>query len=210
MSFGGGILKKTWRCTVCGYLHKGESPPDVCPVCYADASKFEPVMENDSVATRADARAGLLREMLEAFVPHAVSAHFPVALIPTTALFIALSWITARESFATSAVYLLVIAVVAVPLTFLTGLYDWKTRYAGEMAPIFRNKIILACVLLSLGVILLCWYWQDPDILSAGGGAAGLFSLVVLLMLACVTLLGHYGGMLVLGSRREKHRGESK
>jgi len=33
---------RQWRCTVCGYIHEGESAPDVCPVCGAAASEFEP------------------------------------------------------------------------------------------------------------------------------------------------------------------------
>jgi rubrerythrin/uncharacterized membrane protein len=31
---------KRWRCTVCGYIHEGEQPPDECPVCHVDAKKF--------------------------------------------------------------------------------------------------------------------------------------------------------------------------
>lgn len=31
---------KKWRCTVCNYIHTGESPPEICPVCGADKSKF--------------------------------------------------------------------------------------------------------------------------------------------------------------------------
>ncbi|MBI5178134.1 MAG: hypothetical protein HZA04_02625 [Nitrospinae bacterium] len=31
---------KKWKCTVCGYLHTGDTPPDNCPVCYALAAKF--------------------------------------------------------------------------------------------------------------------------------------------------------------------------
>jgi rubredoxin len=27
------ITMKKWRCTTCGYIHKGETPPDQCPVC---------------------------------------------------------------------------------------------------------------------------------------------------------------------------------
>jgi rubredoxin/uncharacterized membrane protein len=33
------IMKK-WQCTVCGYIHEGEEPPEECPVCGADKSKF--------------------------------------------------------------------------------------------------------------------------------------------------------------------------
>lgn len=35
----------TWRCTVCGYIHRGPSPPDVCPVCGAPQDAFEPYEE---------------------------------------------------------------------------------------------------------------------------------------------------------------------
>jgi rubrerythrin len=29
-----------WVCSVCGYVHEGEQPPERCPVCKAPASKF--------------------------------------------------------------------------------------------------------------------------------------------------------------------------
>lgn len=31
---------KQWKCMVCGFVHKGETPPDKCPVCGADKSQF--------------------------------------------------------------------------------------------------------------------------------------------------------------------------
>ena len=31
---------KKFVCSVCGYVHEGDSPPDFCPVCKAPASKF--------------------------------------------------------------------------------------------------------------------------------------------------------------------------
>lgn len=31
---------KNWRCSVCGYVHKGENPPDKCPNCNAPSDKF--------------------------------------------------------------------------------------------------------------------------------------------------------------------------
>lgn len=30
-----------WICTVCGYVHEGNTPPEKCPQCNAPASKFE-------------------------------------------------------------------------------------------------------------------------------------------------------------------------
>ncbi|MFH2012009.1 MAG: rubredoxin-like domain-containing protein [Pseudomonadota bacterium] len=31
---------KKWKCTVCGYIHEGEGPPDKCPVCGASKYQF--------------------------------------------------------------------------------------------------------------------------------------------------------------------------
>jgi NAD(P)H-nitrite reductase large subunit len=33
--------ERAWRCTVCGYIHHGDSPPDTCPVCGAGSELFE-------------------------------------------------------------------------------------------------------------------------------------------------------------------------
>ena len=32
---------KKFVCTVCGYIHEGETAPEVCPVCKVGAEKFE-------------------------------------------------------------------------------------------------------------------------------------------------------------------------
>lgn len=34
---------KKWKCTVCGHLHEGDSPPEECPLCKAAEDKFEQV-----------------------------------------------------------------------------------------------------------------------------------------------------------------------
>jgi rubrerythrin len=37
---------KKWKCTICGYIHEGDRPPDACPVCAAHKFQFilyEPV-----------------------------------------------------------------------------------------------------------------------------------------------------------------------
>lgn len=200
------MMKKIWRCTICGYLHEGETPPVVCPVCHADASKFVLVTAEPETEEPAAQPPGLLREMLDALVPHAISAHFPNALIPVAVLFLGLFVLFRRESFETTAISLLVVAVLSVVPTFATGLYDWKTAYGGEQAPIFRKKIILATVLLVLGVITLLWRWRTPHLLLDGGWPARVFLGLVAGMLACVTLLGHYGGILVFGGYPAKTR----
>lgn len=36
---------KKWECTVCGYIHVGDQPPESCPVCGADRSLFVELTE---------------------------------------------------------------------------------------------------------------------------------------------------------------------
>lgn len=40
-----GVGQRTWRCGVCGYVHAGAEAPDLCPVCGASASEFEPYVD---------------------------------------------------------------------------------------------------------------------------------------------------------------------
>ena len=40
-----------WVCSVCGYVHEGDTPPENCPVCKVPASKFNKVEEDAGFAT---------------------------------------------------------------------------------------------------------------------------------------------------------------
>ena len=35
--------ERVWRCTVCGYIYRGEYPPASCPKCKAGYEEFEEV-----------------------------------------------------------------------------------------------------------------------------------------------------------------------
>ena len=37
-----------WRCQVCGYIHDGDGPPDVCPKCGAPKDKFVQLSKEDT------------------------------------------------------------------------------------------------------------------------------------------------------------------
>ncbi len=47
---------KMWRCEVCGYLHDGDEPPDLCPKCGAPKDKFE-LLDEEETEMMMDARA---------------------------------------------------------------------------------------------------------------------------------------------------------
>lgn len=37
---------KKFVCLVCGYIHEGDTPPQICPICKADSSKFKEVKDD--------------------------------------------------------------------------------------------------------------------------------------------------------------------
>lgn len=39
---------KKWRCEVCGYVHDGDGPPEICPKCGASKEKFTEIPEEES------------------------------------------------------------------------------------------------------------------------------------------------------------------
>jgi rubrerythrin len=36
-------MTNLWRCTTCGYIHRGEEPPEICPKCSAPKKRFVPM-----------------------------------------------------------------------------------------------------------------------------------------------------------------------
>jgi uncharacterized membrane protein len=195
-------VTKTWRCSVCGYLHEGHSPPEFCPLCHATADKFELV---ETVAGNRSLVAGLNEElcrMRETFAPHAVSAHFPTALIPTCSLFLLLAIIYSYPALDFVAFSLLMVAVASIPLTMFSGFLLWRRSYRKVRSVIVDRKIRLAWILLFIAAVTLSWRWLYPDLVTNGGIALVLYLLLNLLMLVCVTLLGHYGGMLAATKRK--------
>ena len=40
-----------FRCKVCGWIHEGATPPDICPSCGSPADRFRP-MDNAEVTSQ--------------------------------------------------------------------------------------------------------------------------------------------------------------
>ena len=67
---------KKWICTVCGYVHEGETAPDFCPQCKQPKEKFKPVEENTGKLTWADEhRIGVAKDV-DATIVEGLKAHF--------------------------------------------------------------------------------------------------------------------------------------
>lgn len=177
-----------WKCTVCGYVHNDTEAPALCPVCGVGKIKF---------AADVSVQKSLVQEMFETFQPHAVAAHFPNALVPTALVFTVVALLIAPDNLDAAVWYLLLVLVPTASAALVTGLYEWKVRFKGKSAIIFRRKIQFAALLLILlGVTIGLRYWLG-DPLTRIGPWTWFFSGLLLAMLGCVTMLGHYGGKLV-------------
>jgi len=44
--------EKTWRCSICGFIHYGDAAPEICPICHAKAADFKEI----EVAVRPERR----------------------------------------------------------------------------------------------------------------------------------------------------------
>lgn len=58
---------KRFICTVCGYIHEGDEPPEICPICKVGADKFKEMTDELNFADehRIGIADGLNDELLE-------------------------------------------------------------------------------------------------------------------------------------------------
>ena len=54
-------MAKKWICTVCGYVHEGDTPPEKCPQCKQPAEKFKEPKEDEEVTYAAEHVLGVAK-----------------------------------------------------------------------------------------------------------------------------------------------------
>ncbi len=67
-------MAKKWICTVCGYVHEGDTPPERCPQCKVPASKFKEV-EQSGLQFASEHELGIAEGVDAEIVDH-LRAHF--------------------------------------------------------------------------------------------------------------------------------------
>jgi len=216
---------KKWRCTVCGYIHNGDEAPDKCPVCGADKSLFEEIIEEteatqqDSKQTGEEAHQAIgvgtgmdpgpepktafgrlyqfkIQMMLKHHA-HPVSVHIPNGVLPISFVLMVLSTLTGATSLATAAHINMIFVVLTRPFVLFSGYIEWQKRYKGLRSSRFITKIICACIVTVTALILVIWWLVDPGILQTTSIARIIFLFFSLVMLAAAVVAGLIGGKLV-------------
>ncbi|ASQ89605.1 hypothetical protein CHL67_00435 [Prosthecochloris sp. GSB1] len=151
-------------------------------------------------------KKSLLKEMRETFFLHAIAAHFSNGLIPVAVLYLLLTMPTGDPFFEHTVEHLIVISLMAIPVSFFSGLHDWKTKYRAARTPVFLKKIRLSIILFLLALVAVSIRIATPDIMYYNGWLHWIYIALLLGMLLVVKFLGHYGGKLSAGARQAAAR----
>ena len=205
---------KKWQCTVCGYIHEGDEPPEECPVCGADRSKFieivseEPVepeikkLESQEKKVDTTPEPPIFRSKLNPIFDlmvkhhvHPISVHIPNGVLPASVIFIVLAAVFNLGGLSKAAFYNLIFVVLTLPLVLFSGYIEWQKKYKGKLTRLFKTKIICAAVVSLTAFILMVWLFIEPQAASASSSL--IFLLINLVMLAAAGIAGFIGGKFV-------------
>jgi len=207
---------KKWECTVCGYIHEGEEPPDECPLCGADSSLFEEVIEQEQTAApqeevtkdkpaqpeeqpESNALLKTATDLILKFHLHPISVHTPNGVIPMAFLFLICTVFFGWVSFERAVFYSLVFVLINMPLVLLTGYITWQQKYKGALTSMFKLKIGASIVATALLLFLVIWHIVQPAVLTSASSGRFFYTLLALAVLAGAGIAGHLGGKLVFG-----------
>ncbi len=59
---------KKWVCSICGYIHEGDTPPDQCPQCGASSDKFNEYVDINNLQFADEHRVGIAKGLDEKVV----------------------------------------------------------------------------------------------------------------------------------------------
>ncbi|MBI3813055.1 MAG: hypothetical protein HY279_01120 [Nitrospinae bacterium] len=128
---------------------------------------------------------------------HHIATHFTNALFPVAAALITLYLITDNPSFETACFYSMVFGLMAIPPTYGSGFYDWRTRFQGRRTFIFNHKIVFGIIFFILAFICVAWRFIDGGIMYSPGLNKWLYVSLVYSLTALATYLGYLGGKFI-------------
>lgn len=208
---------KKWRCTVCGYIHEGDAPPDKCPVCGADKSLFEPIIEDSVQEKRGDSSPEYIEppkidlgpvpetksgrfyhfavtQMLKHHA-HPISVHFPNGVLPLSFILVMLAAVSGCGWLKAAAAVNIIFVVLVMPFVLFSGYIEWQKRYKGFLSMRFLTKILCATIVAVTSLVIAVWWIAEPDVLQSGN--RWIFIIVNLTALIAAAVAGFIGGKLV-------------
>jgi rubredoxin/uncharacterized membrane protein len=208
---------RQWKCTICGYIHTGEEPPDICPICAADksffieitsAEKLEEKSEQQETAELAQKEApeekkerfGLIGKLIVRLHLHPISVHTPNGIVPIALVFLILAIMFGYEPLEKASFFNLIVVFLAMPAVLFTGYIAWQKKFRGALTAIFKVKLAAAAVVTVLTSLLVFWRIIDPNIAFSGGTSSWIYLGMSGVNLAAVGIAGHIGGKLVFKS----------
>jgi rubredoxin/uncharacterized membrane protein len=221
---------KRWECSVCGYIHEGEEPPDECPVCGADKSQFvlleevegpasegprEEVETADTHRTEIKILGKILSALqrpsveqvatfLSRYHAHPIMVHIPNGVLPLALLFTFFALIFESSAMAVAAKVNMTFVFLAMPIVIVTGLLDWIFRFKAKLTQVFKIKLICAGVVFLASGIIALWWFINPEVYLGRSGTAILFVLFNLINFSAAATAGWYGGKLVFHNSEKK------
>ena len=206
---------RKWECTVCGYIHEGDEPPEECPICSADKSMFVEIIEEEKPVPEQPASPapptvepsffakvyGSASEQILRHHLHPITVHTPNGVLPMALIFLLMTFLFGLPLFETAAFYSFIFVLLTMPLVIFTGYEVWQKRYRGAMTSTFKIKIGASIVTVSLLSVLILWRAVQPEILTTASTGRYVYVLLSLILVGAVGIAGHVGGKLVFGSR---------
>lgn len=203
--------ERRWQCTICGYVHTGPEPPERCPVCGADRSKFVQLDEVSPAPVQAPpkrdaetapqnaletllARYQRLIDFAIANHAHPITVHIPNGVLPIAVAMVILAALFDAPALGQAAFYNMVFILLAMPAVLFSGYLHWRFKFGGHLTALFKGKILCGVIVFLLAAVLVFWPLKDPAITA---NPSGLYILLHLAMLAAGTVAGWLGGRLV-------------
>ncbi len=206
--------QRKWRCTVCNYVHTGEEPPDVCPVCGADKSAFVEITEKETAgdnppvtdknavnpeAPEEEKPFGIIGAIVTRHHFHPITVHIPNGVLPVALVFLLLAVFFQQRAMELAAFFNLIFVLISLPVVYTTGFIAWKRKYRGARTFIFKAKWACSAIIAVLMIILVFWRILDPQVVFSGGTAGWTYISLCAVVLAVAGFAGSLGGRLVFG-----------
>jgi uncharacterized membrane protein len=137
---------------------------------------------------------------------HGISIHFTSALYPVAILFMFLFLLFGNTSFRQTYFYMMVLATLSLPFSYLTGILEWRQKFEGARLPIFMAKIICGIAIFAIGAACTVWYALSPGVLERGGVVMAAYILLNVSILPLLVYLGYLGGKILYERLEESLR----